>query len=124
MKLLIMLISLTSFAQSVEGKYDFNFRENRTSTGWNKVYTIGKILFNKNEVTIITSNRVEQLYVKSKQLFIRQDTFLYTLVDSDYKECSFRIVVNDTLNTIDLYYYSDRIDEKYYRLKLVKSLEQ
>jgi len=124
MKILIMLISLTSFAQSVEGSYDFKFKENRTQTGWSKVDVPGNVLFNKNEVTITTPNRVEQLYVKSKQLFIRQDSFIYTLVDYEYRECSFRIVVNDTLNTIDLYYYSDRVDEKYYRLKLVKSLEQ
>lgn len=122
MKTLLLFISFTSFAQSVDGNYDFNFRENRTPNGWSKVETIGKVFFNNNEVTITTNNRVEQLYVKSKQLFIKQDSFIYILVDDDYNECRFRIVVNDTLNTIDLYYYSDRIEEKYYRLKLVKCL--
>ena len=110
MKTLLLFISFTSFSQSVEGTYDFSFRENRNINGWSKVESIGKVIFNNNEVTILTTNRVEQLYVKSKQLFIRQKSFLYTLVDNDYNECSFRILVNDTLNTIELYYYSDRIN--------------
>jgi hypothetical protein len=122
MKILILLISFTSFSQSIQGSYEFKFRENRTPKGWDKVDVKGEVVFNGNEVTITTPNRIEQLYVKSKQLFIRQKSFLYTLVDNDYNECSFRIVVNDTLNTIELYYYSDRLEEKYYRLKLVKCL--
>jgi hypothetical protein len=71
-------------------------------------------------VTIITDTKHEHLYVKSRQLFIRQDTLLYTLVDENYKECSLRIVINGSLDTIDLYYYSDRVEEKYYRLILKK----
>lgn len=101
-----------------------NYRENRTPTGWDKVDVRGEVIFyedkNTRTVTIVTPKRVELLYVKSRQLFIRQDTFLYTLVDEDYKECSFRIVVNETLNTLEFYYYSDRVEEKYYRLKLQK----
>jgi hypothetical protein len=122
MKLIALLLCCISYSQGIEGKYEFDFRENRTSKGWDKIESCGKIVFNNNEVTIITPNRVEQLYVKSKQLFIRQKSFLYTLVDDNYNECSFRIVVNDTLNTIDLYYYSDRVNEKYYKLKLKKCL--
>ena len=122
MKLLILFLSFTSFAQSIQGNYEFKFRENRTPKGWDKVETIGKVVFENNEVTIITPNKIEKLYVKSKQLFIRQKSFLYTLVDNNYKECRFRVVVIDTLNTIELYYYSDRVGEKYYRLNLVKCL--
>lgn len=122
MKLLVLLLCCISYSQGIEGNYEFDFRENRTAKGWNKIEMCGKIAFNNNEVIITTANKIEQLYVKSKQLFIRQKSFLYTLVDNDYNECSFRIVVNDTLNTIDLYYYSNRIEDKYYKLKLVKTL--
>ena len=122
--LLLLLVCSTAFSQRIIGNYEFQYRENRTPNGWDKVNTPGKVIFyedkNTNTVTIITSKRVELLYVKSRQLFIRQDTFLYTLVDEDYKECSFRIVVNETLNTLEFYYYSDRVEEKYYRLKLQK----
>lgn len=122
--LLLLLVCSTAFSQSIIGNYEFQYRENRTPTGWDKVDTPGKVIFyedkNSRTVTIITSKRVELLYVKSRQLFIKADSFLYTLVDDDYKECSFRIVVNGTLNTLDLYYYSDRVEEKYYRLKLQK----
>lgn len=122
--LLLLLVCSTAFSQSIIGRYEFKYRENRTPTGWSKVDVKGEVVFYEDKktrtVTIITPKRVELLYVKSRQLFIRQDTFIYTLVDEDYKECSFRIVVNDTLDTIDLYYYSDRVEEKYYKLKLQK----
>jgi hypothetical protein len=89
-----------------------------------KVQTPGDVIIYEGKyshtVTIITENRFEHLYVKSRQLFIRQDTLLYTLVDENYKECSLRIVINGSLDTIDLYYYSDRVEEKYYRLILKK----
>jgi hypothetical protein len=122
--LLLLLVCSTAFSQSIIGRYEFKYRENRTPTGWDKVDIKGEVIFYedryKNTVTIATNKKFEYLYVKSRQLFIRQDTFIYTLVDEDYKECSFRIVVNDTLDTIDLYYYSDRVEEKYYKIKLQK----
>lgn len=122
MKLLMLLLCCVTYSQGIEGNYEFDYRENRTPKGWDKIEMHGEIVFKNNEVTITTVNKTQELYVKSKQLFIRQKSFLYTLVDDNYNECSFRIVVNDTLNTIDLYYYSDRIDEKYYKLKLKKCL--
>lgn len=122
MKLLVLLLCCISYSQGIEGNYEFDYRENRTPKGWDKIEMHGEIVFKNNEVTITTTNKAQELYVKSKQLFIRQKSFIYTLVDNNYNECSFRIVVNDTLNTIDLYYYSDRIDEKYYKLKLKKCL--
>lgn len=122
--LLLLLFSTMSFSQAIGGTYEFHFRENRTPDGWDKVETSGKVVFYEdrktNTVTIITPDLEELLYVKSRQLFIRQDTFLYTLVDDDYKECSFRIIVNGTLETLEFYYYSDRAEEKYYKLNLMK----
>lgn len=123
-KLLLLLILITQVTFSQERKYSFECRENRTPTGWATVDTSGDVIIYEGKyshtVTIVTANRYEHLYVKSRQLFIRQDTFLYTLVDEDYRECSLRIVVNGSLDTIDLYYYSDRVEEKYYRLILKK----
>jgi hypothetical protein len=123
-KLLLLLILVTQITFSQERKYYFECRENRTPTGWITIDTPGDVIIYEGKyshtVTIVTDNRYEHLYVKSKQLFIRQDTFLYTLVDEDYNECSLRIVVNGSLNTVDLYYYSDRVEDKYYRLILKK----
>lgn len=123
-KLLLLVLLFTQLSFSQEIRYEFAYRENRTPTGWSKVQTPGEVVFyedkHTNTVTITTSHKHQQLYVKSKQLFIRQDTFLYTLVDDYYNECSIRVVVKDTLDTIDLYYYSDRVEDKYYRLILKK----
>jgi hypothetical protein len=118
----MLLLYCVTYGQSIEGNYEFHYRENRTPYGWDKVIVNGSVTFKNYEVTIVSHTNIEKLYVKSKQLFIRQNSFIYTLVDDNYKECSFRIVINDTLDTIDLYYYSDRINEKYYRLKLKKCL--
>lgn len=120
--LFLLLVSFTTFAQKIKGTYEFQFRENRTPTGWDKVIGKGQVVFyedNKtNTVTIITPTRKEHLYVQSRQPFITKDSLLYTLIDANKKECSFRIVMSETLNTIELYYYSNRIEEKYYKLKL------
>ena len=120
--LLLLLISNLSFGQ--ERKYSFEYRENRTPTGLQKVQTPGDVIIYEGKyshtVTIITENRFEHLYVKSRQLFIRQDTLLYTLVDEYYNECSLRVVVKESLDNLELYYYSDRIEDKYYRLILKK----
>jgi hypothetical protein len=120
--LLVVLVSSLSFSQ--ERKYSFEYRENRTPTGWQKVHTPGDVIIYEDRyshtVTIITDTKHEHLYVKSRQLFIKQDTFLYTLVDEYYNECSLRVVVLETLDNLELYYYSDRKEEKYYRLILKK----
>ena len=120
--LLLLLLSHLTFSQ--ERKYSFDYRENRTPTGWQKVQTSGDVIIYEDRyshtVTIITGNKFEHLYVKTRQLFIRQDTFLYTLVDEYYNECSLRVVVKETLDNLELYYYSDRIEDKYYRLILKK----
>ena len=122
--LLLLLFYNLTFSQSIIGRYTFENRENRTESGWEVIEIPGEVTFYGEKstkiVTIVTSKKLEYLYVKSIQLFIRQDTFIYTLTDENYKECSFRIVVNGSLDTIDLYYYSDRKEDKYYRLKLRK----
>jgi hypothetical protein len=105
-----------------EVKYSFDYRENRTPDGWDRVDTPGDVVFHEtrrsNTITIITRDSFKMFYVKSKQLFIRQDTYLITLVDDKWQESSVRLVVKETLDTMDLYFYSDRVEDKYYRLSL------
>ena len=123
-ELFLLLILVTQVTFSQERKYSFECRENRTPTGWATVDTPGDVIIYEGKyshtVTIITDSKYEHLYVKSKQLFIRQDTFLYTLVVEDYNECSLRVVVKESLDNLELYYYSDRVEEKYYKLILKK----
>ena len=120
--ILLTLLSLSSFGQTLEGTYEFDSIENKTPQGWNEINIIGKVVFDNYEVNITTSQKELNLYVVSKQLFIKKQTFFYRLVDDNYKEIKVVIVVKDTLNTIDLYYYPDSIDDKKYKLKLVKCL--
>ncbi len=120
-KLLIIMLAFSSMSAQ-EAKYSFDYRENRTPTGWSRVDTPGDVVFDEtrrsNTITIITRDSFNMFYVKSKQLFIRQDTYLITLVDDKWQESSMRLVINETLDTMDLYFYSDRVEDKYYRLSL------
>jgi hypothetical protein len=118
--ILLTLISLSSFGQTLEGTYEFDSIENKSPQGWNEINTIGQFVFDKYVVTIVTPQKEKNLYVVSKQFFIKNKTFFYRLVDDDYNEIKLIIIVKDTLNTIDLYYHSDSVDEKNYKLKLLK----
>jgi hypothetical protein len=124
-ELLILLITISSYSQS--GNYYFEFKENRTATGWDVVNTTGKVIFYSNEnseiVTIYEKETPRVFYVKSKLMYLRQDTFLYELAESNNKKSKLRIVTLGSLDNIDLYFYSDRKEEKYFRLRLKKIQE-
>jgi hypothetical protein len=124
MKKLILLLLFTQLLFSQETRYEFLYRDNRTPAGWDRVEMSGEVIFyeskNINTVTIITSESYQYYYIKSKQLFIRQATYLYTLVDDNDNQCSIIVAVKGTLDTVELSYYSNRIGEKYYRLMLKK----
>jgi hypothetical protein len=116
--LLIIMIAFSSMSAQ-EVKYSFDYRENRTPTGWDRVDTPGDVVFHDNKtIAIITSDSFKMFYVKSRQFFIRQDTYLITLVDKQWQESSMRLVVKETLDTMDLYFYSDRAEDRYYKLSL------
>jgi hypothetical protein len=118
--ILLTLLSLSSFGQTLEGTYEFHSIEIKTPEGWNEINTIGKVVFDKYEVNITSPHKEQNLYVVSKQFFIKKNTFFYRLVDDDYEEIKLVIIVKDTLDTIDLYYYPDNVNDKNYKLKLLK----
>lgn len=118
-----LLILLSSLAFSQERRFEFESIDVRTPEGWNILPVQGEVVFFENKVTntisIITPSRTNLMYVKSKQLFIRQYNFLYTLVDDFDNESSIRIMLeNQSWDYIIFYFYSDRPGEKYFRLCL------
>ncbi len=122
MKKLVILLLLVNTAYSQSGNYSFEFKENRTSTGWDIIEGTGIVIFysdeNSETLTILEKEKSRVFYVKSKLMYLRQDTFLYQLEEKDGKQSKARVVVLGSLNNIDLYFYSDRKEEKYYRLRL------
>lgn len=122
MKKLVILLLLVNTAYSQSGNYSFEFKENRTSTGWDIIEGTGIVSFysdeNSETLTILEKEKSRVFYVKSKLMYLRQDTFLYQLEEKDGKQSKARVVVLGSLNNIDLYFYSDRKEEKYYRLRL------
>jgi hypothetical protein len=117
----VIFISLLSAGQ--ETRFEFESIDVRTPTGWDIKKINGEVVFyddgETNTISIITENRNNRMYVKSKLLFARQYNFLYTLVDDYWNESSVRIMLeNRSWDYIDFYFYSDRPGEDYFRLCL------
>jgi hypothetical protein len=121
----IIAILITSLSSGQERKFEFESIDVRTPTGWDIKKVNGEVIFyedNKTHtISIITESRNNLMYVKSRQLFIREYNFLYTLIDDYDNESSIRIELKDrSWDYIDLYFYSDRPGERYFRLCLKK----
>ena len=105
--------------------FEFETVDMRTPTGWDIRNISGEVVFYEDKkshtISIVTENRNYKMYVKSKQLFVRQYSYLYTLIDDDNDESSVRIVMeNQSDDYVEFYFYSDRPGEKYFRLCLKK----
>ena len=126
MRILVLLFLLFSFnIQSQEKRFEFETVDMRTPDGWDIRNISGEVVIyedNKSHtISIVTENKNYKMYVKSKQLFVRQYCYLYTLIDDDGDESSVRIVMENKCDDyIEFYFYSDRPGEKYFRLCLKK----
>jgi hypothetical protein len=126
MRFLVLLFLLFSFnIQSQEKRFEFETVDMRTPDGWEIRNISGEVVIyedNKSHtISIVTEKRNYKMYVKSKQLFVRQYCYLYTLIDDDGDESSVRIVMeNRSDDYVEFYFYSDRPGEKYFRLCLKK----
>jgi hypothetical protein len=121
--LFILFSSFNTISQ--EKRYQFETVDMRTPTGWDIRNISGEVVIyedNKSHtISIVTENKNYKMYVKSKQLFVRQYCYLYTLIDDDDDESSVRIVMENKCDDyIEFYFYSDRPGEKYFRLCLKK----
>ena len=103
--------------------YTTNQLNVRTADGWDVYEKVIEVIFVKNKqedtITITTDGNSKLYYVTSKMLFVKSNSFIYTIEDEKHEKSSLRIVTND-LNELDFYFYSDRLKEKYFKLKLIK----
>ena len=126
MRFLVLLFLLFSISiSSQERHFEFETVDFRTPDGWNIKKIPGEVIFyedkNSHTISIVTEKKNYMMYVKSKQLFIRQYNYLYTLIDDDGDESSVRIIMENNRNDyVEFYFYSDRPGEKYFRLCLKK----
>ncbi len=123
--ILIFIILISSITFSQEKRFEFESIDVRTPTGWDIRNISGEVVIyedtKSHTISIVTENRNYKMYVKSKQLFLRQYSYLYTLIDDDGDESSVRLVIKNKCDDyIELYFYSDRPGEKYFRLCLKK----
>lgn len=121
--LFILFSSFNSTSQ--EKRFEFKTVDMRTPDGWEIRNIPGEVVIyedNKSHtISIVTENKDYKMYVKSKQLFVKQHCYLYTLIDDDYDESSVRIIMENKCDDyIEFYFYSDRPGEKYFRLCLKK----
>lgn len=121
-----LFILFTSFVStSQEQHFEFQTVDMRTPTGWDIRNISGEVVFyegkDSHTISIVTENKSYKLYVKSKQLFIREFNYLYTLIDDYGQESSVRLILeNRSDKYIQFYFYSNRPREKYFRLCLKK----
>jgi hypothetical protein len=121
--LFILFSSFDSISQ--EKRFEFETVDMRTPDGWEIRNIPGEVVIyedtKSHTISIVTENRNYKMYVVSKQLFVKQHCYLYTLIDDDGDESSVRIVMeNNCDDYIEFYFYSDRPGEKYFRLCLKK----
>jgi hypothetical protein len=105
--------------------YYFDELHNRTFFGWEVKPHSGEIVFDESTnvctVTMFTKEKVYKMYITSKLVFLRQKNFLYTLIDDNGSDSRIRIACDDEFcKFADLYFYSNRKGEKYYKLCLTK----
>ena len=83
--LLFLMLSFSSFSQ--EKRFEFETVDMRTPDGWDIRNIPGEVVFYEDKeshtISIVTEKRNYKMYVKSKQLFVRQYCYLYTLIDDD-----------------------------------------
>lgn len=123
---LLLFVLFSSFnLVPQEKRFEFETVDMRTPDGWDIKKIPGEVVFYEDKeshtISIVTEKRNYKMYVKSKQLFIREYNYLYTLIDDDGDESSVRIIMEDRKDdNMTFYFYSDRPGEKYFRLKLKK----
>ena len=126
MRFLTLLFLLFSFnIHSQEKRFEFESIDVRTPTGWDIRNISGEVIFYEDReshtISIVTENRDYKMYVTSKQLFIRQYCYIYTLIDDGGDKSNVRVVMENKCDDyIEFYFYSDRPGEKYFRLCLKK----
>jgi len=117
--LLILIFSLSSFSQ--RGDYEFQTIDRRTDKGWEIIKAPGEVRFLGDSIVVQTQYKTYTFYVDSKQHFIRTDQFIYTCHESNGNVTNLRSYQQpDCHEYIILYFYTDRREEKYYKLDLKK----
>ena len=121
--ILLLVLLASSVVNSQNKRFEFESIDVRTPDGWNILPVQGEVIFYEDAkthtISIVTPSRTNLMYVKSNQMFVRQYNFLYTLVDDYGNDSAIRIMLeNRSWDYIELYFYSDRPGEKYFRLCL------
>ena len=120
--LIILLIFNLTFSQ--ESKHETSEIHKRTEKGWDIVKSNIEVIIyesnNFNSINIISNNVNRIFYIKSKLTFI-EESQVYIIVDDNWIESRVRIDRIDK-NNIILYFYSNRLEEKYFRLMLNRCL--
>lgn len=127
MKFYLVVLSLLThlLTHSQKSTYYFDELQNRTVDGWESKPYPGEIVFDESTnvctVTMITTEKVYKMHITSKLMFLRQKNFLYTLIDDNSSDTRIRIACEDEFcKFAELYFYSNRKGERYYKLCLTK----
>ena len=123
MKQLVILITLfiTSFSFAQQGTYEFYTIDKRTESGWVVINAPGEVRFLRDSIEVQTQYALYTFHVDSKQQFVRLDQFIYQCHEDNGNVTNLRSWQElGCPEYVILYFYSDRKDEKYYKLCLYK----
>jgi hypothetical protein len=123
MKQLVILITLfiTSFSFAQRGTYEFYTIDKLTESGWVVINVPGEVRFLRDSIEVQTQYKLYTLYIDSKQQFVRHDQFIYQCHEANGNVTNLRSWQElGCPEYVILYFYSDRKEEKYYKLCLYK----
>jgi hypothetical protein len=123
MKKLILFITLciATFSYSQRGTYEFFSIDRRTEKGWQVFNVPGEVRFLRDSIEVQTEFSLYTFHVDSKQQFVRVDQFIYQCHEDNGNVTNLRTWQElGCPEYVIMYFYSDRKDEKYYKLNLYK----
>ena len=123
MKFILALLLFSTLSFSQIKMYEYKTFDMRTPDGWNMIDIPGEVHINNEtkQIIIINQNAYIVYDWKSRQQFIRNNSYLYILTDWRDVEVTMKINYEPETNgdtNIELYYYSDEPGMKYFRLRL------
>lgn len=115
--ILILLLSFSSYSQ----EYAFNTIDKRTSVDWEIRPISGYVKIEKDFIEVITYYNHIKLDVIGRVDFYKMKERIYTCKTQSDESVNIRIHQDgDDTTYIEMYWYSDKKDEKYFRFCLEK----
>lgn len=124
MKKLIIISAFLLFSSHLGSAqtYEFATIDKRRPTDWEIREISGTVVFTDSTITITMPNRIHVLTIISQHQFISQNDRIYECINEDSYQINLRARCEylEDRKYVDLYYYSDIANNKYFRFYLIR----